>query len=167
MKKKFLLPIVFILLLTTGFLALYFHYRTAEVRRTSINLMPVTQKSYPVPSDQDRTLLPTTTFSLLGKQWEVQIAKDPESRALGLSHIPDIKPNEGMLFLFEPEEEVSFWMKDMLFPIDLYWIRDGQVIGVEKNMQPESATANERPRTYPSPGPVDAVLEVKTSQEEL
>ena len=51
----------------------------------------------------------------------------------------------------------KFWMKDLNFPLDLVWIYDGKIIGIEKNLPP----AGSKPTvSYASPGPVNLVLEV-------
>jgi len=62
----------------------------------------------------------------------------------------------------------SFWMKDMLFPIDLYWIANEQIVGVEKNMlPPNDLNSQETMKVYYSPGMVDMVLEIPTNKDIL
>ena len=39
-----------------------------------------------------------------------------------------------MLFKFSQAEMHSFWMKDMRFPLDIIWIKNGEVVHVEKNV---------------------------------
>jgi uncharacterized membrane protein (UPF0127 family) len=68
-----------------------------------------------------------------------EVVDTPASRELGLSGRTGLKKDEGMLFVFDKPGKYGFWMKDMLFPIDMVWIsEDGLVVNVERNVTPES-----------------------------
>jgi len=41
-----------------------------------------------------------------------------------------------MLFAMSEDDMQNFWMKGMLFPIDIIWIENARVIGCEKNISP-------------------------------
>ena len=42
-----------------------------------------------------------------------------------------------MLFIFEEERKASFWMKDMLIPLDMVWInKDFKVVHITKDIFP-------------------------------
>ncbi|MFP4071953.1 MAG: DUF192 domain-containing protein [Desulfovibrionales bacterium] len=87
----------------------------------------------------------------------VRLACDPEAIRNGLSRVESLGLQEGMLFILPQRRMASFWMKEMNFPLDIIWIDQNRVVGIEVNCPPEG----ERPtRRYPSPGPVDMVLEV-------
>ena len=46
---------------------------------------------------------------------------------------------ELLFFIFENPGRYGFWMKDMLFPLDIVWIDANKtVIGIEKNLSPET-----------------------------
>ncbi len=67
------------------------------------------------------------------------IADTPALREHGLSGSAPLKSDEGMLFVFENDGRYSFWMKDMLFPIDMVWIAsDGHVVHIEKSVSPDT-----------------------------
>ena len=51
-------------------------------------------------------------------------------------------------------------MKDMLIPIDIIWIADGEVVGVEETVQPEPNTPENQLKLYYPPQPITAVLEL-------
>ena len=54
----------------------------------------------------------------------------------GRSVIPD---DYGMLFVFPRDDRYGFWMKDMLAPIDIFWLDDkGQVVSVVRDAEPAS-----------------------------
>jgi uncharacterized membrane protein (UPF0127 family) len=62
-------------------------------------------------------------------RFSVEIVDTPQTRTRGLSGHAPLGELEGMLFLFDAPSVQSFWMKDMLFDIDILWIRDGKLIG--------------------------------------
>lgn len=109
-----------------------------------------------------RTLMPTQKISIDGTMVSVQTAASPAEQQLGLSGIQYLRANEGMLFPYSPPAKPTFWMKGMLFPIDIIWIQDGRVIGIEPNLQPPSIEQADNTLTrYLAPGNVTAVLEVQ------
>ena len=50
---------------------------------------------------------------------KVAFAALPPEQERGLSGTDSLADDQGMLFLFPTETEVSFWMKDMNYPIDI------------------------------------------------
>jgi Uncharacterized conserved protein len=85
----------------------------------------------------------------------VEIAATPEARARGLMFREHLPESEGMLFLFEPVQPVSFWMRNTPLPLDLIFLAaDGTVRRVTADAVPFSETP------MPSGGPVRAVLEI-------
>ncbi|MBN1899172.1 MAG: DUF192 domain-containing protein [Spirochaetes bacterium] len=86
---------------------------------------------------------------------EVEIADTEEKRALGLmnkSHLPE---NEGVLFVFDPPQKVSFWMKDTSIPLSIAFIDKDLKITEIRNMFPYDVVN----RTI-SGSPVQFALEV-------
>jgi len=96
------------------------------------------------------------------KVFDVEIADTPDERAKGLSDRDSLDQNSGMLFIFEQKGVVpSFWMKDMRFNIDIIWIGDGKIIGIEKNVPVPAAGTEDSSLAIYSPGkPIDYVLEL-------
>lgn len=89
----------------------------------------------------------------------VDIAVTPAARAKGLSGRPSLGENEGMLFVFGVPAKYQFWMKDMLFPLDLIWIRDGEI--VDMTVDVPAPGPNGEPPVYSPFEPADMVLEVR------
>lgn len=71
---------------------------------------------------------------------EAEIADTPGARQKGLQNRKKLGPDAGMLFVFENEERVSFWMDDTGIPLDIAFIaRDGTIRQIEA-MEPFSKT---------------------------
>ena len=97
------------------------------------------------------------TVKIGAQTYKVQIADTPALQTQGLSERKALPQNEGMLFVFPTAKLQAFWMKKMLFPIDILWIVNNQVVGVVENAPPDN---NLIPAIYSSPKDVDLVLEV-------
>lgn len=92
---------------------------------------------------------------------KLAVANSPKAKEEGLSNKKEI-PEDGMIFFFYEPDNLSFWMKDMLFPIDIIWIADNKVIGIEKNVPvPIAHAKTEDLKIYRSPGKADIVVELE------
>jgi uncharacterized membrane protein (UPF0127 family) len=65
------------------------------------------------------------------------VALTTDEQTKGLSIKDTLQFNEGMLFPYEAPRILSFWMKDMKFPIDILWLdADKKVVHIEERLQP-------------------------------
>ena len=88
-------------------------------------------------------------------EFHVEIAKDDATRAQGLMNRPFLPADRGMLFEFDREASVSFWMKNTYIPLDMIFISHaGKIISIAADAEPLSE------RNIPSGGPCYGVLEV-------
>ena len=79
------------------------------------------------------------------KEYEVKEATSDEEKAKGLQGVSELPEDEGMLFYFDPPEDVQFWMKDVEIPLDIVFIDDNQeVIKVQEGI-PNDKTMIEAP----------------------
>lgn len=113
----------------------------------------VTLSSATLPASQERLRVGNQALT-------VEVARTPEEQQRGLMEREVLPEDVGMLFPSERPEQKVFWMKNTRIPLDMLWIRDGVVIGMTPNVQPEPGVGDEDLRRYPSPGAVTAVLEV-------
>ena len=65
-----------------------------------------------------------------------------------------LAPDRGMIFPYDPPQEVGFWMKNTLIPLDMLFIRADGTIARIAHATPLSLD------TVPSGEPVAAVLEI-------
>jgi len=56
---------------------------------------------------------------------QVEVADSPEARAQGLMFRTELPEGQGMLFVFEEEKPLSFWMKNTLIPLDIILFDNG------------------------------------------
>jgi hypothetical protein len=74
-----------------------------------------------------------------GTAVHVTIADSPQEREQGLSGRAQLPPDEGLLFVFGEPGIYSFWMKDMLFSIDILWFsEERELIHIEEKVRPDS-----------------------------
>lgn len=101
------------------------------------------------------------TYNLAGEDFVLDLAKTPEQYRQGLSNRTSLEQNQGMLFIYSEKQNLSFWMKEMNFDIDLVWLNDGKIMAYIENMpKPAENTALKDLLLYTSPMPVNQVLEL-------
>ncbi len=72
---------------------------------------------------------------------DAQVAVSEEEKAIGLMYRSFMPESEGMLFLYDHEEELGFYMANCLISLDMIFM-DGnkKVIGIIKNARPMDPT---------------------------
>lgn len=105
--------------------------------------------------------LPTQKITVANQELNVEVATTNDEKAQGLSDRADLEEGNGMLFDFSAPGDMKkpgFWMKDMLISIDIIWINNGKIVGIQANapLPPEDA---DLPVYYP-PSEITHVLEV-------
>ncbi|MCP4650536.1 MAG: DUF192 domain-containing protein [PVC group bacterium] len=66
----------------------------------------------------------------------VEIVTTPQQRAKGLKGRARLGEDRGMLFIFEKEKHVSFWMKDTIIPLSIAFLNEDKVIVDIQQMEP-------------------------------
>lgn len=88
-------------------------------------------------------------------RFTVELAETPEQREQGLMFRKTLAADAGMLFDFKESQDVSFWMKNTLIPLDMLFIAsDGRIARIAQRAVPLSTAP------ISSGAPVLAVLEV-------
>lgn len=86
----------------------------------------------------------------------VHLATTTAAQERGLSGVTAMGPTEGMLFVFLKDGDYRIWMRDMHFPLDVFWIAsDGRIVHMVQEMRPDSY-----PQVFGSPLPARYILEV-------
>jgi uncharacterized membrane protein (UPF0127 family) len=104
------------------------------------------------PSAED---LPTVQLSIKGHRLVAETATTTATRTAGLMHRFSLKPDHGMLFVFDAPQPLAFWMKNTFVPLSIAFIgSDGKILNIE-DMAPRTET------THPSRGLALYALEMK------
>lgn len=73
-------------------------------------------------------LLTTTVVHAPKAVLTLEVARTPAQQQHGLMDRRYVAPHTGMIFVFERDEPVDFWMKDTLVPLDMIFVAaDGMV----------------------------------------
>ena len=65
----------------------------------------------------------------------VEIADSPDARMKGLMFRPSMAPDRGMLFQFPERGDHTFWMKNTLISLDIFWLDEaGTILHIETNV---------------------------------
>ncbi len=89
----------------------------------------------------------------------LEVADDPEERAVGLMGRESLGRDRGMLFVYANDQVLSFWMKGTLIPLDIIFINGASVVVDVQTMRPERETAPDLPITR-SAAPARYAIEV-------
>jgi uncharacterized membrane protein (UPF0127 family) len=99
--------------------------------------------------------LPTTTLTIGKQKIVAEVAATPEQRSTGLMNRFSLKPDHGMIFVFETAEPQGFWMKNTFIPLSIAFIgSDGRILNIA-DMAPQDE------RTHWSSGPAQYTLEMR------
>lgn len=95
------------------------------------------------------TEIESATVIINGREFIVRVADEPAEQQRGMSG----KTDGGMLFVFSEPKVQHFWMHQMLIPLDVLWIQDGEVVDLDRNV--------------PAPGPGEAPATMNSSPHEV
>ncbi len=73
--------------------------------------------------------------------FSIDVADDVQERAQGLMFVEEMPMLEGMLFVYERPQFVSFWMKNTLIPLDMLFASpQGEILRIHENAVPGDLT---------------------------
>jgi uncharacterized membrane protein (UPF0127 family) len=85
-----------------------------------------------------------------------------EQKSKGLMNITNLPPNQGMIFIYNQEQTLSFWMKNTLIPLDIIFLnKDYEVVDIKHNFQP---CTNDPCPSYQSKQPAKYAIELNAGQ---
>ncbi len=113
------------------------------------------------PNDLDK--LGTVSVTIKGQDFELWIADEHAERTRGLMRITakQMAPLEdgtkrGMLFVFDFEQQLSFWMKNTIIPLDIAYLDSKGTVTATYTMPPLDARLGQ----YLSGSPARFAIEV-------
>jgi uncharacterized membrane protein (UPF0127 family) len=99
--------------------------------------------------------LPTVPLSINGNKLTAEVARTAQETSTGLMYRFSLKPDHGMLFVFERSEPRAFWMKNTFIPLSIVFVApDGRIVNIDE-MAPQDETL------HWSRGPAMYVIEMR------
>jgi uncharacterized membrane protein (UPF0127 family) len=99
--------------------------------------------------------LPTIELKIGSSSLVAEIAATTPTRTMGLMNRFSLRPDHGMLFVFDSPQPQAFWMKNTYVPLSIAFIgADGRILNIE-DMAPRTEN------THPSRGAALYALEMK------
>lgn len=125
-------------------------------------LAPVLAPTSTAAEANDLDTMASAQIAIGEQRFQVWLAGTREERRLGLMHVPAERLQRlesgawpGMLFVYRSEQQMSFWMRNTIAPLDIAFITDDGVITRTWTMAPLSD------RSWPSVEPARFALEVR------
>lgn len=118
---------------------------------------PAKQQSS-IPSDmftKHGTLTFVRTDGTEAATIDIEIADTPQKRETGLMGRPTLGERQGMLFIFEEDQDLAFWMMNTMISLDMVFV-DGrnEIVTIHGHTKPFSTDS------YPATKPGRYVVEV-------
>lgn len=86
--------------------------------------------------------LPTLPMSINGHRLVAEMATTVDARTVGLMRRFSLKPDHGMLFVFDAPQPLTFWMKNTFVPLSIAFIgADGRILNID-DMAPQTETGH-------------------------
>lgn len=103
-----------------------------------------------------------TRFAIGKNEFTAYLADDSKKREEGLMFIKSMPPEDGMLFIFDEEQPLAFWMKNTLIPLSIgFFDKNGVLIDIQEMKVVESLMRIDIP-SYKSRKPAMFALEMNT-----
>jgi uncharacterized membrane protein (UPF0127 family) len=107
----------------------------------------------------DGVLFGEASIDIDGATQCVLLAETASQKAHGLMNVRDLGSHAGMLFVFDSDTDVRFYMKDTLIPLSIAWFRADGTFVSSADMEPCPPTTSDCP-TFGATGRYRYALEV-------
>lgn len=93
-----------------------------------------------------------TTIEFSNKvKLKVEVANTPAKRNLGLMNRTSLPKDQGMLFVFDRPQKLSFWMRNTYIPLSIGYFDENRVLKEIHQMKPQNMLEKSQDlRSYPS-----------------
>ncbi|HVN34379.1 MAG TPA: DUF192 domain-containing protein [Casimicrobiaceae bacterium] len=95
-------------------------------------LLAATAFAATVSAAQTVVELATVPLTINDNKLTAEVAKTPEQQMTGLMYRFSLKPDHGMVFVFDRSEQRAFWMKNTYIPLSIAFVAaDGRIVNIE------------------------------------
>ncbi len=89
------------------------------------------------PKSEKAQYLPIEATLQIGSQTiNLEVADEISEQLKGLKHRPKLEADQGIYFSFEKHQELTFWMKDVIVPLDIVFLDNNQVVKIVSSAEP-------------------------------
>lgn len=82
--------------------------------------------------------LPVIAVDVAGHTVKAEVARSLEEQSRGLMYRRELGKNEGMLFVYEEDRVLTFWMKNTFVPLDILYLSADGTVATIKHMSPQT-----------------------------
>jgi uncharacterized membrane protein (UPF0127 family) len=105
--------------------------------------------------------LPQKKIVLCGQEYLAWVAQKEEDRKRGLMNFRPLKDKEAMIFVFQKEEPLSFWMKNVPFDLDIaYFNAQKKLVSYTTMKGTSPLVVEDKLPNYKSAAPAQYAVEV-------
>ena len=116
----------------------------------------------PVPKIQ----LPTIKVPIKNQEYQLEVATTSTEKSQGLSNRQSLCPTCGMLFIFNKDGILPFWMKDTLIPLDMVWLNSSYQVVKIVTAQPQIGQPIYKLTVFTNDIPAQYVIEINAGQSQ-
>lgn len=126
--------------------------------RSADSLVSVSQETGENTEEFLGQVLPIEAQAILGGEAiALEVARTPAQQALGLMYRTQLPDSQGMLFPLAEPRVPRFWMKNVKIPLDIIFLRDGEIRAIATNVPP---CMSDPCPTYGPDEAIDQVIEL-------
>jgi len=109
-----------------------------QIAKRSLNLViPILLTGLPLFAAEPLPRKDIATVCIKDTCIQAEVVSAFEEREKGLMFRESLAVDKGMFFIFEEEGLYSFWMKNMLFPLDIIWLGlNKKIVDIKENVPP-------------------------------
>jgi len=86
----------------------------------------------PATSASSAAELATVELRIGAHKLVAEVAATPDSRTVGLMNRFSLRPDHGMLFVFDVPQPLAFWMRNTYVPLSIAFVgADGRILNIE------------------------------------
>lgn len=121
-----------------------------------ISINPSAKKSQAQCSREDFAIC----YAKFGEEYlQMKVAYSDPVKAQGLMGVTELDKNNGMIFIYDYPQVLSFWMKDTLLPLSIAFLdANGFIVSIHE-MTPEPNVTDDKLRIYDSSAPAQYAIE--------